>query len=585
VRARHVRSLLALALLSLPGTARAFPGLCAGKDVERRTIDAAEVVVMRYREISVVTVAASYQGPLTPFALVLPIPADVTLDRVRTVKRGMLSRLAEVSAPRFHPFFEQDPCDASRTEQRWEEHVRARGRGFLVQPGVPDLDPNYSVSNEIAESIAPIFKGVEAEFRFRRLFSKKAGEVEQQLRDTGYTFSESARAALMRYVTAGQALLLAEVATDRVEIAGDGRIELGGIRYFTRSPLPPLASTLGLENSAGVQDLLVYVLDRSQRFRTANYDNRFVPTNLVVKERAAERFPRLYAALFDAVAERAPPAFVTEFAWPTRGCGQPCADAPLGIDELLTLGGDVLETQTTTARERAAAPAGESERVHDLFEEQLEARPPGERAAARREHRQLLAEIGRRRALGARQSYVLTRLHHRYTRATLPRDVELAPDPAPVSGGVGVPTGATGEIARGTTPAQENQYQVRLLSLRTWNGSLSCGFPTRHRWGKPWSTESRAAREVRLALDRGGTPSDRRSLLEALEQSVPELGLNLADVPPPPQTRRASSAGAAPASKSGCAASIAPPGDAPPLGAPCGLFLLAFGAMRRRARR
>lgn len=582
MRARPLCSVLGLAFSSLAAPALAFPGVCVGKDGVQRTIDAAEVVVMQHEGVSVVTVAASYQGPLTPFALVLPIPADVRLDRVRTIKRGMLSRLAEVSAPRFHRFFEQDPCDASRTEQRWEEHVRARGRGFLSQAGVPDLEPNYSVSNEIAESITPVFKGVEAEFRFRRLFSKKSGAVEQQLRDTGYTFSDSALAALSGYVAAGQALLLAEVATDRVEIAGDGRVALGGIRYFTRSPLPPLASTLGLENSSGVQDLLVYVLDRSRRFRPANYDNRFVPSNLLVKEQAAERFPRLYAALFDSVAERAKAAFVTEFAWSTRGCGQPCADAPLGLDELLTLGGDVLEAETTTEKQRAAEPAGESERVRALFEEQLAARPPGERAAARREHRQLLAEIGRRRALGARQSYVLTRLHHRYSRATLPRDIELAPDPVALSGGVGIPTGPNGELATGTVPAPDNQYQVRLLSLRRWNGASSCGFPTRHRWGKAWPTESRAARDVQLALDRGGARStDRKTLLEALERSVPELGLSLADVPPAARPRPAASAEPARSARGGCSASIAPQRSLP--GAPlfAGLLALALGFRRR----
>jgi hypothetical protein len=581
VRAR--RTLLVLVFSSLATEARAFPGLCLAKDDARRSIDAAEVVVMRHRELSVVTVAASYRGPLTPFALLLPIPADVTLDRVRTVKRKLLARLAEVSAPRFHAFFEQDPCDASHTEQRWEEHVRARGRGFLSQAGVPDLDPNYSVSNEIAESIEPVFKGVETEFGFRRLFSRKPGEVEQQLREAGYALSDSQRSALLRYLSAGQALLLAEVATDRVEIAGDGRVELGGIRYFTRSPLPPIASTLGLESSAGVQDLLLYVLDRSQRFRTSNYDNRFVPSNLLVKEHSRARFPRLYAALFDAVAERAPQAFVTEYAWSTGGCGQPCADAPLGIDELLTLGGDVLEAETTTPKERAGTPAGDTERVQAVLEEQLAARPPAERAAARREHRKLLAEIGRRRALGARQSYVLTRLHHRYTRATLPRDIELAPEPTPLSGGVGVPSGPQGELATGTAPAPENQYQVRLVSLRPWNGSASCGFPTRHRWGKPWPTESRAARDVRLALDRGGAESpDKKALLEALEQSVPELGLNLADLPPPPPAKPAPKALPERSSKGGCSASIAPRGGGPEALVLAGAFALALGWLRRR---
>jgi len=580
VRARNAGWLLGLAVSGLAPPALAFPGLCLGKDGAQRRIDAAEVVVMRHEDVSVVTVAASYEGPLTPFALVLPVPPDVTLDQVRTVKRGMLARLSEVSAPRLHPFYEQDPCDATRTEQRWEEHVRASGRGFLAHAGVPELDPNYSVSSEIAESIAPVFKGAEGEFRFTKLSPKTPEALERSLR--GYALSESARTALARYLAQGQAFLLAEVATERVEISGNGRVQLGGIRYFTRSPLPPIASTLGLENSPGVQDLLVFVLDRAHRYRTKNYDNRFLPSNLPVNGPARESFPRLYAALFDAAAARSPQAFLTEFAWSSRGCGQPCADAPLGLDELLTLGGDVLEAETTTPKERAAAPASESERAREAFEEQLRQRPARDRAAARREHRALLAELGRRRALGARQSYVLTRLRRRYDAAGLPRDVELSADPAPLSGGIGVPSGPNGELPAGTAPAPENQYQVRLVSLYPWSGAVSCGFPTRHRWGKAWPTESRSSRDVLLALDRSGGPSDRSALLEVLERSVPELGLNLADVPPPPKPKGAAASPRAPESKRGCEVSLAPASGDRALVALALGFAFAFARARRR---
>ena len=52
-----------------------------------------------------------YEGPLEGFAMVLLVPADVTVDKVTTLKRDFVDRLDSLSAPRFHEYWEQDPCD------------------------------------------------------------------------------------------------------------------------------------------------------------------------------------------------------------------------------------------------------------------------------------------------------------------------------------------------------------------------------------------------------------------------------------------------------------------------------------------
>src|SRR4030095_778404 len=131
-----------------------------------------------------------------------------------------------------------------------------------------------------------------------------------------------------------------EVSPAHVELVNARRVELGGIRYVTKHPLPALPVTLGLANLRETQDLVVYVLDRAARYQAKNYENVRLPSNLRVDERAATQLGRAYEALFELAAPAARPVFASEYAWSTRGCGEPCADAPLGLDELLSLGGD-----------------------------------------------------------------------------------------------------------------------------------------------------------------------------------------------------------------------------------------------------
>ena len=81
----------------------------------------------------------------------------------------------------------------------------------------------------------------------------------------------------------------------------------------------------------------------------------FIPTNLEVADGVRQNFPAFYAELFDATIEKmGRKAVVTEYAWQTTSC-DPCPTPPLSLDDLATLGLDVLEG--IGARDRARLPA------------------------------------------------------------------------------------------------------------------------------------------------------------------------------------------------------------------------------------
>ncbi len=558
-----------------------MPGVCVGSGATRPVVHTTHVVMMQHEDVSVVTIMADYEGPLEPFALVLPVPQDVSVSRLRSVKHEFISRVEEVSAPRFHEFWEKDPCVPGEPEQAWEEKIPVKGRGFLTPQMLPPPDDSYAVSNEISVPEKPIFKGAEGEFRYTLLRPKGSSALRAWLEGKGYHPGAEQIAALEPWLGGHGQLLVAEVTVGHAELIDSQRLQLGGIRYWTQAPLEALPVRLGLTNLEGHQDLFIYMLHRQLGFRAKNYGNVMAATNVAIRSELASRLGVLYNALFDLSAQKHPLSFVTEFAGSTAGCGEPCPNAPLELRELMTLGGDVLEARTTSAAERAPEPAAESDAELQKLETKWQALSPGDAAEARRQHRELQRELWRRRALEKRQTYVLTRLHYRYAKGQLPEDVQLAPVRGHFEGGYGIPRGPGATLSGVTKPAPTTAFQVRFFAAHPWQGSLECRKPERWRWGKRWSSHSQQWRKVRAARDLPRLGRDPALLRAALTAPLPALGLEAA---PRPEPARSTPRQAPHAKVGGCSAS---PGFSARPGPSWVLLPLLFSWVRgeRRPRR
>ena len=80
-------------------------------------------------------------------------------------------------------------------------------------------------------------------------------------------------------------------------------------------------------------------------------------------------------------------------------------------------------------------------------------------------------------------SWVLTRLHTRYSKNTLSEDLVFAPA-KPVVGGRGS-SGASLEPAGAVQSASTNQFQGRYIIRHFWEGEVSCENPRYGQWGGP----------------------------------------------------------------------------------------------------
>ena len=151
LRPRLRTSVRAAALaLAWTGAAAASPVLMVGSGSEK--VHTTQVVIMQKDGMSAVTLMTDYQGPLSGFAIVFPVPEDVDAADIVTLKREYVDRVDLVSAPRFAEFWEMDPCEPGKAQQTWERNLTASAdTGFL---GVMQTDPAKKVEKELLLDVA-----------------------------------------------------------------------------------------------------------------------------------------------------------------------------------------------------------------------------------------------------------------------------------------------------------------------------------------------------------------------------------------------------------------------------------------------
>jgi MYXO-CTERM domain-containing protein len=567
---------LALAVLSGPRPAAAFPGFFASKKAEPIKTYSTQIAVMKRGADTVVSVMPDYEGPLESFAMVMLVPADVTSDKVTTLKRDFIDRLDSLSAPRFHEYWEQDPCDPGPVAQEWERNLKVEGSaGGPLGGGAPA--PEAGALKPAKELFLDVkAKQKEGEYKFTLLDA--GADVTAWLASHGYKAPEGAAAALKAYGPLRP--LVAEVDAKRIELVGGDRAQLSPVRFATKLPFDAIPSRLGLLNAPKEQELIIYVIDPESRYEAKNYKTIFPPTNVQLDFSAKERMGEFYNALYDLILKKNPQTFLSEYAWPTEGCGQPCATEPLMISELLSLGADVFE-QSVPDAERHPKPPELTKEQDKAFKETIKDLKPKEKREREKVFKQERAMVVERQALLARHKYVVSRLHYRYDGKALPNDPQLGTAVA-ASGGTAQPKGKDGEASTEIKTGGTNQLQTRYNNFHPWVPVIQCQTPDRYRWGKA-GRDYRGLRKTWITDDLTRKSHTQIKPELVVKTPIPELGLGMA--PAAKTDGVGGSAGApaaAPAAKSGCGCRV---GASVPAGAPAfGALLLGALAFARRRR-
>ena len=280
---------------------------------------------------------------------------------------------------------------------------------------------------------------------------------------------------------------------------------------------------LGLHSLAKKQELLIYVLDEENRYEAKNYSNVYPPTNLTVDFVVKERMGEFYAGLHDMLLAKNKKGILVEYAWPSKGCGEPCQNEALLPHELMSLGGDVFELGLPE-EEAHPEPPELSDKEKEQYEAKLKELPATEKKEFKETFEKERKEVARRKALIARNRYVITRLHHRYDASNLPEDIALK-KAEPLAGGAGLPKGQSHKLSTKVNRAKENKFQIRYNFFHPWEGMQKCEKPERWRWGKPPRTY-RGLRKIWVAVDLARKKRKQIIPSKVVQTPVPELGLS-----------------------------------------------------------
>jgi hypothetical protein len=506
---------------SVPAIASATLGVYASKTKNQPVSHSTHIALMKKGSDTVVTVMPDYQGELEPFAWVMVVPEDVSADRVRTLKREFVSRLDQLSAPRFHEWWEMAPCEEGEPVQDWERSLKASADTAFL--GGMNFGDGKKVAKELSLDVDPQEK--EGEYTITVL-EPDAG-VLSWLAEKGYRVPSNAAAELEKHFKSGKRALVAEVDPNRIELIGGDRAQLSPLRFWTERPYDALPLRAGLDSGAEREELIVYVLDSRERYEVKNYKNVFPPTNVKVDYVVKERMGEFFNGLYDLMLQRDPRAFLNEFAWASTGCGQPCATEPLMIHELVSLGGDVFE-RNVPDEEKNPEPPPLTDEEKERHKASLEGKTPKEKRELEKQVEEERETVAARKALVERHQYLVTRLHYRYGKDNLPSDPKFGPAPGPAEGGIGVPKGPEGELPRDVRASKANKLQARYYSLHPSKVVVACDTPERWRWAKA-PREVRILRKVWQADDLARKSRTQIKPAEVIRTPIPSLGLTPVD--------------------------------------------------------
>jgi len=366
---------LCIALVSAP--VAAFCGFYVGKADAKLFNEASQVILVRDGNRTVISMRNDFQGELSEFALVVPVPAVLQKSQIHVGDPKIFDRIDAYSAPRLAEYFDPNPCEVDKV---------MRQTGAMNAPLAMARTEAKKAKDE-ALGVTVEARYTIGEYDIAILSATESNGLEKWLRQSGYNIPAKASQALQPYIRQNLKFFVAKV--NLAEQAKTGFSYLRPLQFAFESPRFMLPVRLGMLNARGPQDLVIYALTKNGRVETTNYRTVKLPSNVDIPPYTRGEFAQVYKALFEAQSRREDYRVVwTEYFWDMAWC-DPCAANPLSPEELRSAGVFWLEGDEPPI---GVAP-GTS--------------PP----------------ISKPRGGSGAQPVMLTRLHLRYTPETLPEDL------------------------------------------------------------------------------------------------------------------------------------------------------------------
>lgn len=380
--------------------AHAFCGFFVAKAETKIFNHKSQVIMVRDGDKNTITMSNDFKGDARDFAMVVPVPVVLKKQDIKISEQILFDKLDAYSAPRLVEYYDQNPCMNMRYMNDAPVAL-TKSVAKESMSGMENDEKKYGVKIQAKYTVG--------EYDIMILSATQSSGLKDWLKINGYTIPADAHEVLDPYIRSNLKFFVAKVNLKELEKLDYQQLRPIQITYH--SPKYMLPIRLGMANSDGEQDLIVYAFTQKGRVECTNYRTVRMPTAIDMPEFIQKDFGKFYADVFTKKWKREGSNVVLlEYAWDLSPnqfmkC-DPCVSDPPDYNDLSAAGVDWLFAK-----------------ANDDY----------------------AGQYNRNQA-----KVYFTRLHVRYSRATFPQDLQFQ-----------------------VTPNTEN-WQARYIIRHPASGDLSC---------------------------------------------------------------------------------------------------------------
>jgi len=335
-------SLIIGALTAITVSAQAFCGFYVAK-ADGKLFNKSSQVIMVRNETSnrnTITMANDYDGDFKEFAMVVPVPVVLREEEIKVVKKDLFERFDSYSAPRLTEYYDQNPC----YKYELRKMMMSEANASMVMTDSFDVEEEDKYEGVSIEAQYEI-----GEYDILILSATESNGLKNWLIDNGYKIPEKANEVLTPYIKDEMKFFLAKVNTKRLNNRRGNYLSPIQISFTHKKFMLPIR--LGMANSNGTQDLIVYALTKNGRVETSNYRTKEMPSNIDIPLFVQDVFGDFYKSVFSKAWTNSKSATFLEYSWNLDGSNftkcDPCNTTPPKAQELINAGVDWLSNNNS----------------------------------------------------------------------------------------------------------------------------------------------------------------------------------------------------------------------------------------------
>jgi len=307
---------------------KAFCGFYVAKADTKIYNQASQVILVRDGNQTVLTMSNDFKGDVKDFAMVVPVPTVLQKSDIKVVERGVFDKLDAYSAPRLVEYYDNDPCNRMRYAEKMAAPMASAGAANRSEDEYK-AKKDYGVTIEAKYTVG--------EYDIIILGAEQSNGLQRWLTDNGYKIPANAEEVLNPYIKNNLKFFVVKVNIDKLK-GGDFQT-LRPIQIKFTAARFGLPIRLGMANSNGDQDLIIYAFTRKGRVECTNYRTMKMNSGLKVPEFIQEDFAPFYADAFKKAWRReGQEAIFLEYAWDVSSSNyvkcDPCVSNPPDYKDL-----------------------------------------------------------------------------------------------------------------------------------------------------------------------------------------------------------------------------------------------------------